>query len=155
MSEVTIYHNPRCSKSRATLALLEERGMSDVLAEVEQRCQAQLDGRPPTLVNYVGAVYEPFSLDELSAKIAELVRPSDLAWKGEVEIIYQSVEGLRSAIPDHEGVWYFTGEYPTPGGYRVLDRSYLNWRHACDDRAYEMPTAPAQLLPIAESGIDT
>jgi amidophosphoribosyltransferase len=126
-----------------------------VLDEIEQRCQAQTDNKPPALVNHVAAVYEHFDLDELSAKIAQLVRPQDLTWKGSIEIIYQSIEGLRTAIPDHAGVWYFNGEYPTPGGYRVLDRSYLNWRRACDDRAYELPTASAQLLPIAESGIDT
>ncbi len=138
----------------AAVALQRESGESSVLDEVEQRCQAQADVEPHRMVNHVAAVYEPFDLEELSAKIAQLVRPDDLDWKGDVEIIYQSVDGLRSAIPDHTGVWYFTGEYPTPGGYKVLNRSYLNWRRACDDRAYELPAAtPEKLLPIAEPGL--
>ncbi|MHC4590991.1 MAG: hypothetical protein ACYTAQ_17145 [Planctomycetota bacterium] len=100
------------------------------------------------MVNHVAAIYERFSLDELSNKIAELVRPRDIDWTGEVEIIYQSVDGLREAIPDHTGVWYFTGEYPTPGGYRVLNSSYLDWRAGRMGRAYEQPPEA-----VTESGI--
>ena len=88
------------------------------------------------MVNHIGAIYDCFTLEQLSGKIAQLVRPPSLRWSGDVQIIYQTIQGLRSAIPNHRGDWYFTGEYPTPGGYRVLNTSYLNWRAACDARAY-------------------
>ena len=125
----------------AAVALLHDRGDDHVLDEVERLCEAQANLEPARMVNHVGLIYERFTLDELSAMIAQLVRPRTLDWSGEVEIIYQSVEGLRTAIPDHTGDWYFTGDFPTPGGYKVLNTSFLNWRRACDARAYEAPTA--------------
>ena len=134
---------------QAAVALVRDRGDEALLDEVEQRCREQDGSSNDRSVNPVAAIYERFTLDEISAKVAELVHPPDLSWNGTIEIIYQSVEGLRAAIPDHAGVWYFTGEYPTPGGYRVLQRSYLNWRAAIDDRAYELPSTPA-LLPVTE-----
>ena len=134
---------------QAAVALVKDRGDEALLDEVEQRCREQDGSGDDRAVNPVAAIYERFTLDEISAKVAELVHPPDLSWNGTIEIIYQSVEGLRAAIPDHAGVWYFTGEYPTPGGYRVLQRSYLNWRADNDDRAYELPTTPA-LLPVTE-----
>jgi amidophosphoribosyltransferase len=132
----------------AAVALLHERDEEQVLDEVEERCRAQEKFEPARMVNHVAAIYERFSLDELSNKIAELVRPRDIDWTGEVEIIYQSVDGLREAIPDPTGVWYFTGEYPTPGGYRVLNSSYLDWRAGRMGRAYEQPPEA-----VTESGI--
>ncbi len=132
----------------AAVALLHDRGEQHLLEEVEQRCRAQERLEPAKMVNHVAAIYERFSLEEISAKVSQLVRPSDLDWGGEVEIIYQSVDGLRAAIPDHTGVWYFTGEYPTPGGYRVLNTSYLDWRAGREGRAYEQPPQA-----VAESGI--
>ena len=89
--------------------------------------------------NHVRRIYERFSLAELSAKIAQLVRSPRLeamAWHGDITIVYQSIEGLRSSMPEHSGDWYFTGEYPTPGGYRVLNTAYLNWRRGDERRAY-------------------
>jgi len=140
----------------AAVALLREHGEAGLLDEIEQRCLDQASAPDDRLVNHVGAIYERFTLEQIEAKIAQLVRPPDLPWRGEVRIIYQSVEGLRNAIPDHHGVWYFTGEYPTPGGYRVLDRSYLNWRRNRDDRAYEdddeAPRPQPVLLPGAHPG---
>ena len=120
----------------AAVALLQERGMEHVLEEVESRCRADLERPVERMSNLVGAVYEPFTLEELSGKVSELVRPQQIPWHGEVEVIYQTVPGLREAMPGHSGDWYFTGHYPTPGGYRVLNRSYLNWRQAVDARAY-------------------
>ncbi|MHC5115009.1 MAG: amidophosphoribosyltransferase [Planctomycetota bacterium] len=120
----------------AAIALLQDRGEELLLDEVEQKCLAQRD-RPDThLENHVAAIYDRFTLDELSAKVAQLVRPAAITWDGEIDVIYQSVEGLRHAMPSHTGDWYFTGRYPTPGGYRVLNRSYLNWRQQVDVRAY-------------------
>ena len=120
----------------AAVALLHERGDEALLEAVEQRCRDQCHGAPGRLVNHVAAIYQQFTLEELTAKIAELVRPKSLPWQGCVDIIYQTVEGLHAAMPNHRGDWCFTGQYPTPGGYRVLNTSYLNWRQRQDVRAY-------------------
>jgi amidophosphoribosyltransferase len=121
---------------QAAVELLHDRGQEGVLDEVERRCLAQEHVPLARLENHVAAVYEPFTLEELSAKVAELVRPATIPWRGEVAVIYQKVEDLHRAMPDHTGDWYFTGRYPTPGGYGVLNRSYLNWRRHADVRAY-------------------
>ncbi len=120
----------------AAVALLQEHGKEQLLDEVQDRCEAQAEFPPHKMVNHIAAIYDCFTLEQLSGKVAQLVRPPSLRWSGEVQIIYQTVQGLRLAIPNHHGDWYFTGEYPTPGGYRVLNTSFLNWRAACDARAY-------------------
>jgi amidophosphoribosyltransferase len=86
--------------------------------------------------NYVKEIYDQFSLKEIEKKVAELVIPTDISWNGSLEIIYQSVQGLRNALPNFQGDWYFTGDYPTPGGYHVLNTSYLNWIEGLDARSY-------------------
>jgi amidophosphoribosyltransferase len=120
----------------AAIALLRERGKEDLLDEIEERCVAQADKPAGQIENHVAAIYDEFTLDEISAKVAELVRPKTISWRGRIDVIYQSVEGLQAAMPEHTGDWYFTGRYPTPGGYRVLNTSFLNWRRAVDARAY-------------------
>lgn len=120
----------------AAVALLRERGEEEVLAEVERLCDAQAEKPPEKMVNHVAKIYDRFTLDELSGKIAQLVRPASITWKGPINVVYQTVDGLRAAMPNHSGDWYFTGMYPTPGGYRVLNTSYLNWRRASEVRAY-------------------
>ncbi|MCI0629979.1 MAG: hypothetical protein L0Y44_04920 [Phycisphaerales bacterium] len=120
----------------AAVALLHERGESELLDEVERLCREQAEKPAHKMVNHVRKIYERFNLDEISKKVAELVRPQSISWKGPIELVYQTVEGLREAMPNHRGDWYFTGDYPTPGGYRVLNRSYLNWRQHEDVRAY-------------------
>lgn len=121
----------------AAVALLHDRGDIRVLDDVEERCLEQADRDPSKMVNHVAAIYERNTLAELSAKIAELVRPADLPWKGELDIIYQDIDGLRSAMAGYTGDWYFTGDYPTPGGYAVLNRAFLNWRRGKrEERAY-------------------
>ncbi|MCZ6735113.1 MAG: class II glutamine amidotransferase [Planctomycetota bacterium] len=120
----------------AAVAVLHDRGEEQLLDEVEQRCRAQAEYPQKKMVNQVAAIYDRVTLDELSAKVAQLVRSESLRWTGRVEIIYQTVQGLCAATPDHRGDWAFTGDYPTPGGYKVLNTSYLNWRAACDVRAY-------------------
>jgi amidophosphoribosyltransferase len=120
----------------AAVSLLAARGESALLDEVQSLCEAQESLPPDRMRNHVRLIYDRFTLDELSAEISRLLRPSGLAWQGEVEVVYQSVEGLHRAMPTHTGDWYFTGDYPTPGGYRVLNRAYLNWRRQKDGRAY-------------------
>ncbi|HRP62163.1 MAG TPA: hypothetical protein PK400_02600 [Phycisphaerales bacterium] len=120
----------------AAVSMLHERGESALLDKVEEKCLAQSADPPSRMVNHVRAVYDRFTLDEISAKVADLVRPQNIPWKGELQVIYQDIAGLRNALPNHTGDWYFTGDYPTPGGYRVLNTSYLNWRRSVDARAY-------------------
>jgi amidophosphoribosyltransferase len=120
----------------AAVSLLVARGESALLDEVQALCEAQESLPPARMRNHVRLIYDRFTLDELSAEISRLLRPSGLSWRGEVEVVYQSVDGLHRAMPEHTGDWYFTGDYPTPGGYRVLNRAYLNWRRHNDGRAY-------------------
>ncbi|MFM7133922.1 MAG: amidophosphoribosyltransferase, partial [Planctomycetota bacterium] len=121
----------------AAVGLARERGAAGVLDEIEALCLEQQHREPREMKNHVARLYRLFSLEEIEAKVADLVRSKHLAWSGEIRVVYQSVEGLRAAMPDHAGDWYFTGEYPTPGGYRVLNTAYLNWRRGADGkRAY-------------------
>jgi len=124
----------------AAVALLEERGETDLLEEVERKCLAQEHRPVERLHNHVAEIYARFTLEEIAGKVADLVRSprleEELGWRGPIDVVYQSLEGLHKAMPGFTGDWYFTGEYPTPGGYRVLNTAYLNWRRRNDRRAY-------------------
>ncbi len=117
----------------AAVSLLRERGQANLLDEVYELCRDEVAKGGPH--NHVRRIYEPFTAEEISAKIVQLVRPK-LSWEGEVEIIFQTVENLHAAVPNHRGDWYFTGRYPTPGGYRVVNQAYLNYYEKIDKRAY-------------------
>jgi amidophosphoribosyltransferase len=109
----------------AAITLLKERGKHDLLTEVYQLCrEAVAKGES---INYVQRIYSPFSPEEISAKIAEFVRPSGVEWAGEIEVIFQTLENLHAACPQHSGDWYFSGKYPTRGGYRVVNQAYVNY----------------------------
>ena len=84
--------------------------------------------------NYVQQIYEPFTNDEVSAKISELLTPKEIDTP--VQIIYQTVENLHKACPGNTGDWYFTGNYPTPGGNRVVNKAFINWKEGKNERAY-------------------
>ena len=125
----------------AAVSLLAERGQRGLLDEVLEACRADEAhahaGRQAQPINHVKRIYAPFSDEELSARIAELVRPRDIAWNGSLSVVYQTVAGLRRAIPGHTGDWYFTGDYPTPGGFRVVNRAFINYMEKRSGRAYE------------------
>ena len=121
---------------QAAVALIKERGYHGLLSEVAQNCKDALKEPRPTLINHVKRVYENFSPEEISAKIAELVKPEELNGDPKVEVIYQSIENLHEALPDHSGDWYFTGDYPTPGGYRVAHKAFLNFYENKNGRSY-------------------
>ena len=109
---------------RAAIALLKERGMQQVITETYQRCkQPTTDQEQQT--NHVRAIYEPFSAEELSCKIAEMLRPEGMSTP--VELVFQSIDGLHQACPNHPGDWYFTGHYPTPGGTRMVNNAFVNY----------------------------
>jgi len=121
----------------AAITLTKEVGNDTLLDEIANKCKEQEKLPTTQMQNQVRALYEQFSLKEISCKIAELVRPTHLDWNGQLDVVYQDVNGLRAAMPDYTGDWYFTGDYPTPGGNAVVNRAYLNW-HSGDDskRAY-------------------
>jgi amidophosphoribosyltransferase len=87
-------------------------------------------------VNHVRKLYELFTPEEISAKITDLVRPKNIEWQGEMEIIFQTIGSLHAAVPNHTGDWYFTGKYPTPGGYRVVNQAYMNYYDQSEGRSY-------------------
>ena len=110
---------------RAAVALLIERGMKDVLASAYRKCKAQPNLPKEKMVNYVKDVYAPFTDEEISAKIVELLTPAGTQAK--VEIVYQTLEGLHQACPKHTGDWYFSGDYPTPGGIKMLNKVFIDY----------------------------
>ncbi|VAW21484.1 Amidophosphoribosyltransferase [hydrothermal vent metagenome] len=118
----------------AAIKLLEDTGQQQIIDEVYKKCKEQENLPKEEIVNYVKEVYRPFSDEEISAKITELLKPEDC--KAEVGIVYQSVENLHKACPNDNGDWYFTGDYPTPGGNRVVNASFINFIEGKDRRAY-------------------
>ena len=121
----------------AAVELLKERGQADLLGEVYRLCREEV-AKPAgeALVNHVRKIYEPFTPEEISAKIVQRVRPSGPAGEIPIEIIFQSIEHLHAAVPNHPGDWYFTGKYPTPGGYRVVNQAYVNYYEKSEGRSY-------------------
>lgn len=119
---------------QATLELLKENGKYDIIEEVYQKCKKQVDLDDRDVQNFVKEIYEPFTDQQISDKIAELL--SEESVKAEVKIIYQTVENLHKACPHNLGDWYFTGNYPTPGGNRVVNRAFMNFYEGNTDRAY-------------------
>ena len=110
---------------RAAMALLKERGMCKVIDDVYRKCKAQENLPKEMVVNYVTEIYCPFSDEEISRKIADMLTPEGT--NAEIEIIYQSLDGLHKSIPNHPGDWYFSGNYPTPGGNKMVNRAFINY----------------------------
>jgi amidophosphoribosyltransferase len=120
---------------QAAIALHKERGTHDqVLNVVMKKCLDQEHAPKESVRNYVREVYEPFSVEEISKKIAELVTP--VGTKAIVEVIFQTIEGLHASCPNHQGDWYFTGHYPTPGGNKVVNKAFINYMRGNNERAY-------------------
>ncbi|GAP70141.1 glutamine phosphoribosylpyrophosphate amidotransferase [Bacteroidales bacterium 6E] len=118
----------------AAISLLYETGRENVIKEVYDKCKEQENLPKEEVVNYVKEIYKPFTAEEISAKIAKLLKPVDC--KAEVEIVYQTVENLHIACPNDLGDWYFTGDYPTPGGNRVVNASFINFVEGIEGRSY-------------------
>ena len=119
---------------RAAIALIKERGMDDLIENVYQKCKAQKALKDKEIQNFVKEIYVPFSQKEISAKIGQLL--SNTTIKPPVDIIYQTVENLHLACPKNLGDWYFTGDYPTPGGHRVVNTAFMNYIEGNKERAY-------------------
>lgn len=118
----------------AAIDLLKERGMEDVIFDIYRRCKEQENTAKEEVINHVRDIYSPFTNDEITSRIAKLITPSDC--RAEVEIVYQTIEGLHQACPNHKGDWYFTGKYPTPGGNKVVNQAFINYYEGSSKRAY-------------------
>lgn len=117
---------------RAAIALIQERGMGDLITSTYKKCKAQEDWKKEDVVNYVKEIYAPFTDEEISEKIAEMITGPEI--KAEVKLVYQSIEGLHNAIPNHPGDWYFSGNYPTPGGNKMVNQAFINWYEGNPDK---------------------
>jgi amidophosphoribosyltransferase len=118
----------------ATIHLLKEQGKEQIIQEVYQKCKAQAHLPKEQIVNYVKEIYKPYTAQQISNKIAEMLTPPTINAK--VEIVYQSIENLHEACPNHLGDWYFTGDYPTPGGNKVVNTAFINFMEGKNQRAY-------------------
>ncbi len=119
---------------RAAIALLKDTHQEHIINEVYAKAKAQQELPKEEIVNHVKEIYRPFTPEQVSAKVAELVTSKDINAK--VSVIFQSIENLHTAIPNHTGDWYFTGDYPTPGGNKVVNQAFINYVEGRDMRAY-------------------
>lgn len=118
----------------AAIQLLKERGLEHIIEDVYQKCKASLLLPKEEIVNYVKEIYRPFKQQEISDQIAKIITPEGT--NAEVEVIYQTLDNLNIACPDHTGDWYFSGNYPTPGGNKVVNKAFVNWKEGNNQRAY-------------------
>ena len=119
---------------RAALELHRDRGTMNVVDDIYKKCLTQVSSMDKDVINYVKEFYAPFSADEISHKIGQLLSPPEI--KAEVQIIYQTISNLHQACPHNLGDWYFTGDYPTPGGNKVVNRAFINFYEGKNQRAY-------------------
>ncbi|HWW38161.1 amidophosphoribosyltransferase, partial [Pedobacter sp.] len=118
----------------AAIQLLHERGLKHIIDEVYEKCKASLLLPKEQIVNHVKDIYRPFTQEEISAQITKIITPKDTV--AEVEVIYQTLDNLHVACPNHTGDWYFSGNYPTPGGNKVVNKAFVNWKEGSNQRAY-------------------
>ncbi|MCB0483451.1 MAG: amidophosphoribosyltransferase, partial [Flavobacteriales bacterium] len=118
----------------AAITLWQKSGRQKELNEIERLCREQLKLPRQEQRNIAKLIYEPFSNDQISAQIAALVKPANC--HADVEVIFQTIKGLHQSIPNHPGDWYFTGDYPTSGGIRVVNKALLNYFEGRNERAY-------------------
>ena len=119
---------------QAAIELLKDNNKQGVIEDIYKKCTAQISLPKEEMKNYVKEIYAPFSAKEISSKISQILKPKDT--KAEVEIIYQSIGDLHIACPNHNGDWYFTGNYPTPGGNKVVTKAFINYVEGNKKRAY-------------------
>lgn len=122
---------------QATIELLKDRGAEERIAEVYRDCLQEVQKPKEQQRNCVKDIYAPFQVEEISAKIAELLYPKDIRWNGELIIVYQTIANLQAATPQHTGDWYFTGNYPTPGGYSTVNHAFINYFEKRTGRSYD------------------
>lgn len=119
---------------QAAIALLKDTGKEKLIEDVYKKCKAQENLPKEQIINHVKEIYAPFTAEEVSKKISELLTPPTI--NAEVDIVFQTIEGLHDACPNHKGDWYFTGNYPTPGGNKVVNKAFIYYFEGRDERAY-------------------
>jgi len=119
---------------QACIQLLKDNNKQDIIDEVYKKSKEQQFLPKEAVINYVKQIFKPFTPNQISDKISEIIKTDTI--KAEVKVIYQTVENLHIACPDHPGDWYFTGDYPTPGGNKVVNKSFINFIEGNDSRAY-------------------
>jgi amidophosphoribosyltransferase len=119
---------------KAAIELLKETHQEGIINEVYKKAKGQQGMKKERIVNYITEIYKPFSVEKISEKITELLTPPDI--KSRVTILFQTIEDLHEAIPDHSGDWYFTGNYPTPGGNKIVNQAFINYIEGHNVRAY-------------------
>jgi amidophosphoribosyltransferase len=124
---------------QAAVALHRRAGRQSVLDRIYQECLEELKKPAAERMNRVKGVYEAFTDDEVSAEVSAMVYPEDMDWDGEVVVIFQTIENLRASIKGPCGDWYFTGDYPTPGGYAMVNAAYIRWYEGVGGRSYDLP----------------
>jgi len=118
----------------AAISLLKEQGKESIILDVYQKCKSSESLPKEQVENYVKAIYEPFTDEEISDRIAKIITPKEIG--AEVKVIYQTLENLHKACPEHTGDWYFSGNFPTPGGNKVVNRAFANWMEGKNQRGY-------------------
>jgi amidophosphoribosyltransferase len=119
---------------QAAISLLKDTGQEKIISDVYLKCKNQIGLEKENMVNHVKDIYKPFTADQISLKISEILRPKDMC--ADLEIIYQSISNLHIACPKHTGDWYFSGDYPTPGGNKVVTQAFINFVDGVKKRAY-------------------
>lgn len=124
---------------QAAVALHRKAGRQSLLDEVYEDCRKELAKPLGEMGNAVKRVYESFTDEEISAEVSRMVSPEESDWKGEVQVVFQTIENLREAIGGPCGDWYFTGDYPTPGGFATVNAAYIRWFDGVGGRSYDLP----------------
>ena len=119
---------------RAAIELLHEHKLEGLLTNLLDKCKELQSNNQLHTINVVQEIYKPFALKEISAKIAELITPKDITIP--IQVIYQTIESLHEACPTNTGDWYFTGNYPTPGGNKVCNKAFMNYMEGNNERGY-------------------
>ncbi len=119
---------------KAAIELLKEQKLTNIITEVYNMCKKQEDQPKEKVINHVKQIYKPFTAKQISSKIAEILKPKEM--QAHLEIVYQTIEDLHTSCPGHKGDWYFTGNYPTPGGNKVVNRSFINFIEGKNQRSY-------------------
>jgi len=121
---------------QAAVSLLKKKGQHAVLKQVYENCQEELTKEPEDMINVVKEIYSSFTDEEISHEISLLVSPENNPWTGEIDVFFQSVENLHKALGGQYGDWYFTGDYPTPGGFATVNQAYIHWFEGSNGRSY-------------------
>jgi amidophosphoribosyltransferase len=122
----------------AAIELIKERGYFHLVEDTRKKAEEELKKPIHEMVNAVKDIYAPFTAEQISERISQMVQPRDISWKGDVRVIYQTIEGLHQALGSEYGDWYFSGNYPTPGGVQMVNRAFLHFCGRKSGRAYDL-----------------